>query len=289
VEAEAAVIHRRGFAILATLAALGLLAVGARAMLAAGASDQISPVALVPAFVFGVWVPLAVLLYAIRRQRLATVVLAFCVGLSVNVVFLADAVPANAATDNTADFFLTQGSGFGCGGTVRDMTQTNSGAGPFSFSGGAGVAYTFCSDTFASAQSLNAGTTVASPNLTNSSGTKDCDVSGELLWWHASTSTTTSLGTPGTGIVPANTNAYTVITWSWATSGVSFADGDRLRFIFTFTGTGSNCNNTVLWSTTPANPSKITVATIVPEGVVGLLLLAPALPVGVRWRKRRRP
>jgi hypothetical protein len=70
---------------------------------------------------------------------------------------------------------------------------------------------------------------------------------------------------------------------------VSFADGDRLRFIFTFTGTGSNCNNTVLWSTTPANPSKITVATIVPEGVVGLLLLAPALPVGVRWRKRRRP
>jgi len=36
-------------------------------------------------------------------------------------------------------------------------------------------------------------------------------------------------------------------------------------------------------------PSKLTVATIVPEGVLGLLLLAPALPLGARWWKRRRP
>jgi len=35
-------------------------------------------------------------------------------------------------------------------------------------------------------------------------------------------------------------------------------------------------------------PSKLTVATIVPEGIAGLLLLAPALPFGARWWKRRR-
>jgi len=35
--------------------------------------------------------------------------------------------------------------------------------------------------------------------------------------------------------------------------------------------------------------SNVNVATIVPEGVLGLLLLAPALPFGARWWKRRRP
>jgi len=38
-----------------------------------------------------------------------------------------------------------------------------------------------------------------------------------------------------------------------------------------------------------SQPSKLTVATVVPEGVAGLLLLAPALPFGARWWKRRRP
>jgi hypothetical protein len=38
-----------------------------------------------------------------------------------------------------------------------------------------------------------------------------------------------------------------------------------------------------------SKPSKLTVATIVPEGVLGLLLLAPALPFVARWWKRRRP
>jgi len=290
VEAEAAVMHRRGFAIASALAALGLLAVGGRAMVVVDGSDQISAAALVPAFVFGVWVPLAVLLYAIRRQRVAAVLLAFCLGLSVNVVFLAHAIPANAAADNTSDFFITSGSSFGCGGVVRDMPQTNSGSTRAGFPGGAGVSYTFCSDTFDSGQSLAAGTTVADITLSNSSASKDCAISGEVLWWHAATSSTTSLGTPGTTTVPANTNTYTTFTWSWATSGVSaFVNGDSLRFVFTFTSGGSNCSNANLWGTILAQPSKITVATIVPEDVVGLLLLAPALPLAARWWKRRRP
>ena len=65
--------HRRGFAIVSAFAAFGLLGVGGRAMVIADASGQISPAALVPAFVFGVWVPLGVLLYAMRRRRVAAV------------------------------------------------------------------------------------------------------------------------------------------------------------------------------------------------------------------------
>jgi len=278
------------FVALGALAALGLIALGLRAMAVADASQQISLAALVSAFVFGMWLPLAILLYAVRRQRVAVIVLAFCLGLSVNVVFLAHAIPANAAADNTSDFFITSGSSFGCGGIVRDLPQTNSGSTRAGWPGGAGVTYTFCTDTFDSAQSLSAGTTVANLTLSNSNATKDCAVSGELLWWHAATSTTTSLGTPGTTTVPANTNTYTTFTWSWATSGVSaFVNGDSLRFVFSFTSAGSNCNNANLWGTILAQPSKITVATIVPENVAGLLLLAPALPLAARWWKRRRP
>jgi hypothetical protein len=62
-----------------------------------------------------------------------------------------------------------------------------------------------------------------------------------------------------------------------------------LRFIFTFVSGGSNCNNAGIQATMLANPSKITTATIVPEGVAGLLLLAPMLPFAARWWKRRRP
>ena len=281
-------IHRRGFAIVAALAALGLLAVGARAMLAAGASDQISPAALVPAFVFGVWVPLAVLLYAIRRQRVATVVLAFCVGLSVNVVFLANAVPANAAASNSSTFYWTLGSGLGCTPGIHDAVQTNvndGATGP----GASGRTYTDCSDTFSSSQSLAAGTVTANLNFWNTSASKDCTVVGELQWWHASSSTVTSLGTSSTITIPANTNTITPFNWSWATAGATFADGDRLYFLMTFTGSGSNCNSTAVVYTTLAQPAYYTLATIVPENLLGLLLIAPALPLAARWWKRRRP
>jgi hypothetical protein len=287
VEAKAAVMRRRGFAILAALAALGLLVVGARAMVVVDAG-QISAVALVPAFVFGVWVPLAVLLYAIRRQRVATVVLAFCVGLSVNVVFLANAVPANAAATNSSTFYWTLGSGFGCTPGIHNAVQTNANDGATG-PGGPGVTYTDCSDTFSSSQSLAAGTTTANLSFWNSSASKDCTVVGELQWWHASSSTASSLGTSSTITIPANTNTITTFNWSWATAAATFANGDRLYFLMTFTGSGSNCNNTALVYTTLAQPSYYTVATIVPENVLGLLLLGPALPFAIRRWKGRRP
>jgi hypothetical protein len=288
VEAEAAVMHRHGFTILAALAALGLVVVGGRAMVVADASDQISPSALVPAFVFGVWVPLAVLLYAIRRRRVATVVLAFCVGLSVNVVFLANAVPANAAASNSSTFYWTLGSGFGCTPGIHNAPQTNVNDGS-SGPGSAGVTYTDCSDTFSSGQSLAAGTTTANLSFWNTSASKDCTITAELQHHHAASSTESSLGVSGTITIPANTNTVTTFNWSWATSAATFADGDRLYFMLHWTGTGSNCNSAGTQYTTLAQPAYFTTATIGPETILGLLLFAPALPFAARWWKRRRP
>jgi hypothetical protein len=242
----------------------------------------------VPAFVLGLSLPFGVLLYAARRQRVAVVALAFCLGLTVNVGFLANAVPANAAADNSSTFYWTLGSGYGCTAGTHDAKQTNvndGATGP----GSAGRTYTDCSDTFSSGQSLQAGTTVANLNFWNTSASKDCTINAELQHYHAASSTVTSLGTSGTITVPANTNTLTAFNWSWSTSAATFADNDRLYFLMTFTGSGSNCNNTTLSYTTLANPTYFTLATIVPDGVLGLLLLAPALPFAARWWKRRRP
>jgi hypothetical protein len=75
---------------------------------------------------------------------------------------------------------------------------------------------------------------------------------------------------------------------SFATSAVTFATGDRLAITVTAPDDAVNCGTSVSFDGA-AEPSKLTVATIVPEGIVGLLLLAPALPIGLRWWKRRRP
>jgi hypothetical protein len=256
--------------------------------MAVAEANLTDPAILVPAFVFGLWIPLAVLLYAIRRQRVAVVALAFCLGLTVNVGFLANAVPANAAADNSTTFYLTLGSGFGCTPGIHNAPQTNvndGATGP----GSAGRTYTDCSDTFSSGQSVQAGTTIANLNFWNTSASKDCTINAELQHYHAASSTVTSLGTSGTITVPANTNTLTAFNWSWSTSAATFADGDRLYFLMTFTGSGSNCNNTTLSYTTLANPTYFTLATIVPEYIAGLFPLALALPFAARWWKRRRP
>ena len=287
-EAEAAVTRR--FVALCVLVALGLLAIGVRALAVSDANSLMSAPALVPALVFGLWLSLGVLVYAVRRQRVAVVALAFCLGLTVNVVFIANAAPANAAADNTTDFYMTGASTFGCSG-VKNMPQTPppDSSGGVVYPGGAGVSNTFCSDTFSSAQSLSAGTTVANMYFANSSGTKDCVVQGELFWFHASNSTTTSLGS-GTTTIPHNNAAAIDFTWSWATSAVAaFANGDRLEYTLTYTSSGTNCSNTAYDAYYVGFASRITVAMIVPEHVAGLLPLALALPPAARWWKRRRP
>lgn len=236
----------------------------------------------------GLLVPLLALIYALQRRRPAVVLLAVGFGLFMNVVYLANGVPANAATDNTSDFFLTSSTSFGCGGGITNMPQTNVDD-DFAMPGGAGVNYFFCSDTLASTQSLAAGTITASVSLTNTSNTKSCLNYGQLYWWHASSDTTTSLGQSSLQTLPPDVLTKTTYTWTWSTSAVTFEDGDRLRFLFRFHSSGSNCSDSTLWGTTLAQPSKITVALIVPEHIGALALIAPALPIVARWWKRRRP
>jgi hypothetical protein len=69
---------------------------------------------------------------------------------------------------------------------------------------------------------------------------------------------------------------------------VTFATDERLQVSVTAPDDQVNCGASVSYDGA-SEPSKLTVATIVPEGVAGLLLLAPALPIGLRWWKRRRP
>jgi hypothetical protein len=68
---------------------------------------------------------------------------------------------------------------------------------------------------------------------------------------------------------------------------VTFNLGDRLEFDLSVNDS-TNCTAALTYDSETEN-SNINVATIVPEGVAGLLLLAPALPFGARWWKRRRP
>ena len=84
------------------------------------------------------------------------------------------------------------------------------------------------------------------------------------------------------------TGGPALVSPQFATSSTTFATGDRLVLDVTVPDDPANCGVAVTYDGTGA-PSKLTVATIVPEGIAGLLLLAPALPLGARWWKRRRP
>jgi len=134
---------------------------------------------------------------------------------------------------------------------------------------------------------LGAGTTSTSVYMWNNSTSKTCNVSFALLWYHAATATTTSLGTGSTSLAP-NT-PVTPIAVTFASLAATFVTNDRLQFSVTFTSPGNTCNNSFFSAGTSTFPSRFVTATIVPEGVAGLLLLAPMLPLGIRvWKSRRR-
>jgi hypothetical protein len=93
--------------------------------------------------------------------------------------------------------------------------------------------------------------------------------------------------TLGSGSVTINLPSGTTLasTGSFSTSAATFATGDQLELDLV---ASSACAGSLSYDGA-SEPSKLTVATIVPEGVAGLVLLAPILPVGLRWWKRRRP
>jgi cellulose synthase/poly-beta-1,6-N-acetylglucosamine synthase-like glycosyltransferase/DNA-binding NarL/FixJ family response regulator len=95
-----------------------------------------------------------------------------------------------------------------------------------------------------------------------------------------------SLGSATASI--ASPSGPTLVSTPISTSGWTFQSGDQLALDVVAPNDSANCAVRLSYDSTGA-PSKVTVATIVPEGVAGLLLLAPALPFGARWWKRRRP
>jgi hypothetical protein len=257
-------------------------------------SPGLDPIVTAAVCLFGSLVPLAALAYAVRRRRVAVIVLALFTALGVNVIFAAYALPSAAATNNSSTFWMSglNGTTFGCAG-ASDMYQTapttDANGNPYLFSSAS--SYTYCSDTFAAAQSLNAGAITANFYVANSNSTKDCTLQGDLLWWHAATSTSSTLYSSGTQtvLIPRNHAAAALYTWTWNTSAAAFANGDRLHFtISTFSGV---CTSTAYDTQYGASnfASNIVVATIVPEAVAPLALLAPVVPLAMRrwWRRRR--
>ena len=106
----------------------------------------------------------------------------------------------------------------------------------------------------------------------------------EILAFRPIASNTVTLGS-GSISIGAPTGPTLFSTGAFSTSAATFAAGDRLELDVV---AGNDCNGALSYDGA-SQPSKLTIATIVPEGVVGLLLLAPALPFGARWWKRRRP
>ncbi len=154
----------RRFTGFSVLVGLALLVVGGRAMMITDSSPLVPRAALIIAFVFGLWIPMAVLLFAIRRQRIATVVLAFCVGLSVNILFLAHATPAAAVTDNSGVFTFqstTPASAYGAGyqNMVQHYTPSSGTATTCPPAAGANWMCTFNSDSYSAGQSIPSGST----------------------------------------------------------------------------------------------------------------------------------
>jgi len=99
--------------------------------------------------------------------------------------------------------------------------------------------------------------------------------------------TATSLGSVTRNVTSPTTGVGLYSDTVASGINVTFNPGDRLEFDLSVND-ATNCSATLTYDS-DAESSNINVATIVPEGVAGLLLLAPALPLGARWWKRRRP
>ncbi|MDE3111880.1 MAG: glycosyltransferase [Chloroflexota bacterium] len=115
-----------------------------------------------------------------------------------------------------------------------------------------------------------------------------CSLTAQLFWDQGGTgSTLSSLGTGTlTSYSPSN---VTQISTTFSTSGVTqFADGDRLDLQVSAPVDPANCNVQMSYDGTSLQSDLVT-ATIVPEAVAGLFLVAPVLPLAIRRRWIRFP
>ena len=106
-----------------------------------------------------------------------------------------------------------------------------------------------------------------------------------LIAFKAIASNSVTLGSTTT--VLGSIASPTLTSISFATSAATFTTGDRLVLEVSVPNDAANCGVRLSYDEATV-PSKLTVATIVPEGVAGLLLLAPGLPLAIRWWQRRR-
>ena len=67
----------------------------------------------------------------------------------------------------------------------------------------------------------------------------------------------------------------------------TFSANDRLEFDVVTPNDSTNCG-TAIYFDSSGTLSTLTIATIVPERVAGLMLLAPMLPLAFEWWRRRR-
>jgi len=175
VEAEAAVrrpVRGRPLLVVASVVGLALVGVFIRAFGAAESGGRASPVLEIVAFVLGVWVPLFALIYACVRSRVAVVALAFCVGLSVNMVFLTHAIPAAAVTDNSSVFTFENSTTFSPPNPNmrQNYTPTSPSATTCPGAGGYNWQCAWTSDTFTSGQTFSAGSSQVDLYVSNNTG-----------------------------------------------------------------------------------------------------------------------
>jgi hypothetical protein len=159
-----------------------------------------------------------------------------------------------ARSDATYVFRSTSGfTGTTCPASAGryDMEQ---GYVPTGAGGGAPVSdLSFCTDTFRTGQFLPAGQTTVTAYAANSNN-KNCTMTLILLQNGA-----TLLGY-GTGTVPAGKTTAAPLTWTFSTSSVAFATGDRLMLQVSAQGNSgtNNCSDTRVWDDGAAVPSRVT-------------------------------
>jgi hypothetical protein len=95
--------------------------------------------------------------------------------------------------------------------------------------------------------------------------------------------------TLGTGTVDVTSPTGAVLsTATFGTTPVTFATGDRLELDVVTPNDSTTCQVHISYDSTTAE-SKLTLATAVPDGLAGWLLVAPVLPLGIRRIRRGRP
>lgn len=266
------------------LVAAGILGVGALSIRAAAGSGAATgaDLAVIPGFL-GTLVPLLLVAYAwFKLKRVGLIAFALFFAVSANLVFLANTIPADAAATTSRTFTFARTQAFDA--RFRDMKQSYTPTNVLGATCGglASFTCTFVSDTFDAGWALNSGDTVAQLYLANSALTP-CNITITLKRV-SSTGVVQVLGSATTSVL--NGGSTTLVATTFTTAAATFAAGDRL--VFEVTQPASLTCAVVLYYDGLLLDSRITVpAIVVPEGVLGLLLVAPLIPLGIAWRRRR--